>query len=81
MRTLILVTTLLLLTACSKLSNENYDKLKAGMSQEEVQSILGSPSACTDSIATKCTWGDENGKHISVSFVADKAVGFSKKDL
>jgi len=81
MRTLIIIATLLLLTACSKLSNENYDKLKAGMSQEEVQSILGSPNACTDSIASKCTWGDENGKHISVSFVADKAVGFSKKDL
>ena len=81
MRNLLLISTLLLLTACSKLTNENYEQLKAGMSQEEVEAVLGSPDACSDSLATKCTWGDENGKHISVRFVADKAVGFSKKDL
>ena len=81
MKKLLLLTTLLLLAACSKLTNENYDKLKAGMTQEEVEAILGSPDACNDNMTTKCTWGDENAKHISVRFVADKAVGFSKQDL
>ena len=81
MKRLLIITSLLLLTACSKLTTENYDKLKAGMSQEEVEAILGSPDACSDSMTSKCIWGDENGKHIRVRFVADAAIGFSKKDL
>ena len=81
MKRLLIIASLLILTACSKLTNDNYDKLKAGMSQKDVESILGSPNACSDSLASKCIWGDENGKHITVGFVADKAVTFSKKGL
>ncbi|WP_278383183.1 outer membrane protein assembly factor BamE domain-containing protein, partial [Alteromonas mediterranea] len=32
----------LALTGCSKLTKENYDKLEMGMTQDEVESILGS---------------------------------------
>lgn len=63
-----------LLTACSNLTVENYDKLKVGMSYEEVSSILGSPSKCDDVIGIKsCQWGDEN-RNITVNFVGGKVV-------
>ena len=37
-----------LVVGCSKLTAENYGKLKAGMSYQEITGILGSPSACND---------------------------------
>jgi len=35
---------LLLLAACSKVTQENYSKIREGMTEPEVQAILGSPS-------------------------------------
>ncbi len=73
--------TALALTACSKLTPENYDKLKLGMSYPEVKAILGDPSACNDLLTVKsCTWGDEK-RHISVNFVADQVVLFNSSNL
>ena len=34
----------LLLAACSKLTLENYDRLKSGMGYQEVKEILGAPA-------------------------------------
>ena len=66
---------------CSRVSKENYDKLKAGMAYEEVVNILGSPSSCSETLGTKsCVWGDEK-RQIKVSFVASKAIAFSNKGL
>jgi hypothetical protein len=38
---------LLLLAACSKVSQENFAKIQNGMTEQEVTAILGSPSEST----------------------------------
>lgn len=84
MRTRTLIATLfgaLALAACSKLTPENYDRLKLGMSYPEVKAILGDPAACNDLLTVKsCTWGDEK-RYISVNFVADQVVLFNSSNL
>jgi hypothetical protein len=78
---LVLCAVLLVCTGCSKLSRGNYDKLKMGMSYEEVTALLGKTSTCDSAMGAKsCTWGSEQ-KNISVKFVADKVVFFSSKGL
>jgi hypothetical protein len=80
MRTIALCS-LLALTACSKVTTENYDKLKTGMSYEDVRSLLGKPDECSDAVVMKsCRWGDVRS-HINVNFVADKAVVFTSENL
>ncbi len=70
-----------LLAACSKITQENYDELKTGMSYEEVRGILGQPSSCSDLLGVKsCTWGDAK-RHIEVSFLGDKALAYSAEGL
>lgn len=75
---LVLVATL---SGCSKLSAENYDRLKVGMSFAEVKTVLGDPSRCEDLMTVRvCTWGDER-RHIKVSFIADGVVLFNASGL
>jgi hypothetical protein len=67
---------LLLLSACSKVNADNYAKISAGMSRDEVHSILGSPDDSSgggigDLTMTNETW--KGGKQtIRVNFVGDK---------
>lgn len=71
----------ILLAACSKLTVENYDKLKVGMRYEEVRQILGAPESCSDLLTVKsCTWGDDK-RFIQVNFVADQVVLFNSSNL
>lgn len=64
---LMVLTAVLLLAACtSKVTEENYAKLKEGMTEPEVQTLLGKPDA-TSSVeflgglsGTKSTWVDKN---------------------
>jgi peroxiredoxin len=82
MKKLILFAAVLSLTACTKLTQENYDALKMGMSQEEINKILGSPDNCTETLGTdSCIWGSEDGAHIKISFIADNAATFTSKGL
>lgn len=70
-----------LLTACGPLTQENYNKLKVGMSFEDVTRIIGKPANCTEVLGVKsCRWGDEK-QFISVNFVGDAAVVFSSQNL
>ena len=78
---LALVGTMLFSGGCSKLTQENYDKLKIGMEYSEVTALLGNPDNCTDSMGTKsCTWGNET-KNIKVNFLAGKTMVFSSTGL
>lgn len=71
----------LLLAACSKVNQENYAKLKAGMTKAEVEALLGAPNECAGAIGlTSCTWGDEKTS-ISVQYAADKVMMFSGQGL
>lgn len=72
----------LILTGCSKLTQENYEKLEMGMSQADVEKVLGKADTCSRSLGTRsCTWGSEDNTHIKVMFMSDRAVTFSYKGL
>jgi hypothetical protein len=79
---LIIIPFIVFLSACSKLTKDNYEKLEVGMSQDEVKAIIGSSGNCAKSMGTlTCIWGSEEGKHIQVRFIADAAVTFSNNGL
>jgi hypothetical protein len=70
-----------LLVACSKVTVDNYSKLKVGMAYEEVTAVLGSPAACSDTAGFKsCRWGDD-GSSITVRFVAGKVALTSAENI
>lgn len=81
LRTFAVLTACVLLAACSKINQENYSKLKAGMTKAEVESLLGSPDECSGAVGlTSCTWGDDKAV-ISVQYAADKVMMFSGQGL
>ncbi|MHA6492161.1 hypothetical protein ACX0MV_02785 [Pseudomonas borbori] len=81
LRNLVLLSACLLLAACSKVNQENYSKIKAGMPKAEVESLLGKPRECAGAIGlTSCTWGDETA-FISVQFAGDNVMMFSGQGL
>ncbi len=72
---------LMSLPACSKLTVENYNRIKIGMDYAEVVKILGNASEC-DSIfnAKNCVWNDGK-KNVTIKFVADKVVILTSGNL
>jgi hypothetical protein len=81
MRRPLAVFTLLLLTGCSPLNQENYAQLQPGMSKAEVERLLGGPDECSAALGVaSCTWGDEQ-RFISVQYAGDKVLMFSAKGL
>lgn len=80
-KVVVLLTALLALVACSKLTQENYDQVKAGMSYSDVTDILGAASHCEEAVGTKsCRWGDDE-KNIKITFLADRATVFSNHGI
>jgi hypothetical protein len=78
---LVILSLCFLVVACGNLSQENYDKIKVGMSYQEVEKILGSNPTCDSAMGVKsCTWGTAE-KHVKVQFVADKVTLHSAKGL
>lgn len=68
-------------TGCDNLTQENYSKIKLGMSFQEVEKLLGSGPTCDSAVGMKnCTWGSTD-KHVKVQFVADKVALYSAKGL
>ncbi|MCA1929729.1 DUF3862 domain-containing protein [Rheinheimera sp.] len=77
----VLLVTLGLLGACSKLTQDNYNQVKAGMTYDEVTHILGKATHCEEAIGTKsCRWGDD-AKNIKITFLADRATVFSNHGI
>src|SRR3954464_4863497 len=65
-----------LLTACSRITQENFSRIESGMSEREVISILGSPteSSSVDVLGisgTAARWAG-NDAEITVRFVGGK---------
>ena len=72
---------ILVTVGCSKLTQENYDKLKTGMAYDEVLKILGKPDNCESILGVNsCIWGKPE-KSIKIKFVAEKVVWTSSKGL
>lgn len=78
----ILVISAVLLCACgSRVTLDNYNKLKAGQSFSEVKAILGEAANCDEMLGIRsCVWGDEK-RGINVNFVSDKVLLLSAHNL
>ncbi len=77
----LLVASLVLAACSSKISLENYGKLRTGQSYDEVKQILGDPARCDEALGIRtCVWGDEQ-RGISVNFVAGQVMLLSAKNL
>ena len=78
----ICVFSILATVGCSKINKENYDKIKTGMSYEEVIGVLGKPDTCEEHIlkTKNCMWGSSD-KQISIKFVADIVSWRSSKGI
>ncbi|MGE6106547.1 DUF3862 domain-containing protein [Aeromonas sobria] len=71
----------LVLTGCSKVNRDNYDKLKMGISYNQASTILGKADSCDDVLGTtSCVWGDAQ-HNIKIRFIADKATFFSSEGI
>jgi outer membrane protein assembly factor BamE (lipoprotein component of BamABCDE complex) len=71
----------ILLSSCSKLTPENYAKLKPGLKYDEVTAILGSPARCDDLMGFKsCRWGDDS-RNVTVRFAGDQVVLYSAENV
>lgn len=69
------------LVGCSKITQENYDKIKVGMNYQQVVDILGQADKCDAALGAKsCIWGDEK-KNIKIKFIAEKVVLPTMKGL
>ena len=80
-RLIIVLGSLAMLLGCSKLTMENYSKIKAGIAYSEVVKILGTPDNCSEALFVRnCVWGTEQ-KNITVSFMGDKVVLFTCKNI
>ena len=72
---------LLAAAGCSRVNQENYDKLSFGMQYEAAVDILGEPDSCESIFSGKsCIWGNES-KNINMKIVAGKVVFLSSKGL
>jgi len=73
---------ILTIVGCDKVNKENYDKVKIGMSYEEVLGILGKPDTCQDPVLkTKtCIWGSSD-KQIKIKFVVATVAWRSSKGI
>jgi hypothetical protein len=77
----LILCTALLLTGCSKVTKENYDKLKVGQDYNDVVEILGKVDTCSGTMGIQdCRWG-EDSKYISVKFAGRKVINISAKGL
>ena len=81
-RIIVILSLVLFLTAaCSKVTKENYDRIRTGMEYSEVVKILGEPRECSGVLGAKdCIWGDEE-QYINVKLMGDKVVFFSSRGL
>jgi hypothetical protein len=80
-RLMIALSLLTMLPGCSKLTMDNYAKIKMGIGYGEVVRILGKPDSCSEALFVRnCVWGNEQ-KNITVNFMGDKAILFTSRNI
>jgi hypothetical protein len=73
------MTTLVLVTACSRLTEDNLQKVHNGMSTADVKAILGEPTSSETSSALGIVSGTTYAYHtdssdVKITFVNDKVI-------
>jgi len=72
---------LVMLLGCSKLTMENYSKIRMGLEYPEVVGILGKPDICSEALFVRnCVWGNE-AQNITVNFAGGKVILFSSRNI
>lgn len=80
-RLIVVLASLATLIGCSKLTIENFEKIKTGSEYGEVVEILGKPDSCSEALFVRnCIWGDDK-KNISVGFMSDKVILATSKNI
>ncbi len=78
---IVTIVCLCFLFSCSKVNQENYEKLFVGMGYDAVMELLGEPYINkVGRMGRGCTWGTES-KYIQVYFIEDKVILFSTEGL
>lgn len=78
---IVLVAAALSFWSCSRINQENYDKIEVGMTYDAVVDILGTPDETKNVIGTKsCVWG-QAPETIRIKFIADKVIFHSAQGL
>lgn len=81
LRHLGLLAGLLILAGCNPITQENFAKLEAGMSRQQVEELLGKPGECAGALGmSSCTWGAKH-RFISIQYAGDKVLMFSGQGL
>ncbi|HEY9128873.1 MAG TPA: DUF3862 domain-containing protein [Sulfurovum sp.] len=71
-RYLLITALVLLLSGCNQVTKDNYDKIKSGMTYDEVVKILGKPEGCSETLGiSNCEWKD-NDAMISITFISNQ---------
>jgi len=71
---MVLAVAAFMLAGCSKLTMDNYTKVKTGLEYSQIVAIIGKPDSCSEALFVKsCIWGNEQ-KNITVNFVSDKVM-------
>ncbi|MBL0224124.1 MAG: DUF3862 domain-containing protein [Geobacteraceae bacterium] len=81
MRMIVLMVLVTMLPGCSKLTVDNYAKIKTGIEYSEVVTIIGKPDSCSEALFVKsCVWGNEQ-KNITVNFLGDKVILSASRNI
>jgi len=76
---ILLLSAVLLLSACSKLTEDNLQKIHSGMTTDEVKAILGAPndwegSGLNGTISQATYTYHTNASDVKITFVNDKVI-------
>ena len=77
----LLVTVLIPISGCEKVTIGNCHKIHIGMDYKEVKRILGDPTGCESALGARhCVW-KSNNKKIEINTIADKVIAHSSSNL
>lgn len=81
LRILIGLTLFLALVGCNRLTVQNYQQIKMGMTYDQVVQLIGKPDQCDDAMGFRsCNWADGD-RSVHVNFAGDKVLFFASSNL